>query len=230
MKKILYLILVLLIGTQAYAQECNAAVFLKKGAKLTYTDYTKKGKVESTSVHETLEITEEEGSLIAAIKATLFNAKGQEQFTTEYAAGCKNGLFYMDMLRFFDMGKLAEHDQKDIELIIDGDVLYFPVNMQAGEVLEDGNINIKVNANDFTVVTMTFTIFNRKILPNETITTSAGTFDCQVVTFDFESKFGIIKVRGSGKEWYKEDKAVVKSESYNKRGKLLGYHELTAIK
>ena len=229
MRKVLFILLAVSLASNVYAQECNAALFLKKGAMLTYTDYTKKGKLENTSVHETLSVTEEDGGLTAAIKTTLFDPKGKEQFSTQYAAGCKDGLFYMDMLRFFDMGKLADQDQKDVELLIDGDILSFPMNMQAGDILEDGTISIKINKGDFTLVTMTFHIFNRKILPNESITTSAGTFDCQVVTFDFESKFGILKVRGSGKEWYKEDKAVVKSESYNKKGKLLGYHELTAI-
>ena len=79
------------------------------------------------------------------------------------------------------------------------------------------------------VVTVTMDITNRKILGNETITTSAGTFVCKKVSYDFESKIGFIKVKGSGIEWHSEDKAIVKSESYNKKGKLTGSQELTKI-
>jgi len=134
------------------------------------------------------------------------------------------------MIRFFDTSKLSEHNADDIEIKIDGSVISFPLEMKAGDELADGNINIKINKDDFTLVTMTFDIFNRKVHENETITTTAGTFDCQLVTYDFESKFGFIKVKGSGKEWYLDDKAVIKSASYNKKGKLLDYYELTAIK
>jgi len=36
-----------------YAQECNAALFLKKGTVLEYTSFTKKGKEDGKSIHET---------------------------------------------------------------------------------------------------------------------------------------------------------------------------------
>ena len=60
-------------------------------------------------------------------------------------------------------------------------------------------------------------------------TTAAGTFDCHKVTYDFDVKFGFVKAKGSGVEWYDKDKVLVKSESYNKKGKLTGYTELTKI-
>ena len=101
--------------------------------------------------------------------------------------------------------------------------------MQPGDDLNDGNISIKVNSEAFTLVTMTFDVFNREIVGEETITTPAGTYKCKKVTFDFTSKFGIINVKGTGVEWYYNDAMVVKSESYNKKGKLIGYHELTGI-
>ncbi|NER15875.1 TapB family protein [Spongiivirga citrea] len=219
-------LLVLSIGE---AQECKSAIFFKEGSVLTYTDYNKKGRAKNTNSHETTKVIFVDGGIVAEFKTTLYDLKGKEQFSSNYGAGCKNGLFTVDMLRFFDMGKLSEHNDDDIELKIDGSVISFPVEMNAGDELEDGDITIKVNKNDFTLVTMTFDVFNRKVHENEEITTAAGTFDCQVVTFDFESKFGILKIRGSGKEWYLDDKAVVRSESYNKKGKLIGYHELTKI-
>ena len=113
---------------------------------------------------------------------------------------------------------------------MDGDVLEFPSGMNAGDALNDGTITVKVNKEDFTLVTMIMNITNRKVHPNETITTKAGTFDCQKVTFDFESKFGILKIRGSGVEWYQNDKVLVRSESYSKKGKLVASSDLTSIK
>ncbi len=221
----------LLFTSVSYAQECNAVPFMKKGATLTYTQYTKKGKKESTTTHETMSVSGTSNILSAIIKATVTDQKNKETFSTEYKANCQDGLFSMDMLRFFNFDKLSEHNKNNLSLKIDGDVLEFPVGMKPGDNLGDGTISIKVNnENDtFTLVTLTFDIFNRKIIGEEQITTPAGTYMCQKVTFDFKSKFGIINITGTGKEWYYKDVMVVKSESYNKKGKLIGYHELTGI-
>jgi len=77
------------------------------------------------------------------------------------------------------------------------------------------------------LVTLSFDVFNRQVVGEETITTPAGTYDCKKVTFDFSSKFGIINIKGTGVEWYYNDAVIIKSESYNKKGKLIGYHQIT---
>ncbi len=226
----LIIVFTLFTVSLSIAQDCTDVSFMKKGAILEYTDYNKRGKPESTTVHETIEVSED-GSLVnAIIKATVVNTKDKKTFDTQYNVGCNNGLFSVDMIRFFDFNKLSEYNEKEnLKFKIDGDVLEFPNGMKTGDHLDDGNITIKLNSNGFTLVTMAFNVFNRKIVGEEQITTPAGTFMCQKVTFDFDSKFGIINVKGSGVEWYYNNAMVVKSESYNKRGKLIGYHEITKV-
>ncbi len=228
-KLIIPVIMFLCIVLASYAQECNAVPFMKKGAILEYTDYNKKGKKQSITKHETISISGIDNNLSAIIKATVTDEKDKETFDTEYKASCNNRLFSMDMIRFFNFDKLSEHNKNNLSLKIDGDVLEFPAGMKPGDELDDGNISVQVNNEAFTLVTMTFKVFNREIVGEEQITTPAGTFMCQKITFDFESKFGIINIKGTGKEWYYKDVVVVKSESYNKKGTLLGYHELTGI-
>ncbi len=228
-KLLLTTIMFLGITLSSNAQQCNAVPFMKKGAILEYTQYNKKGKKEGTTTHETISTSGDANDISAIIKATVKDQKDKETFDTEYKATCTNGLFSLDMLRFFNFDKLSEHSKNNLSLKIDGDVLEFPVGMKPGDDLDNGNITIKVNSDDFTLVTMTFKVFNREIIGEETITTPAGTYKCKKVTFDFESKFGILNVKGTGVEWYYKDVVVVKSESYNKKGKLIGYHELTAI-
>ena len=234
MKKIILLIISLLFVGSITAQECNATLFLKEGAILEYTDYNKKGKKESTSTHKTLTVAEKENKLIARIEVTLQEVKKKEPFSMEYNAYCENGIFSLDMLRYFDMSKLSQYKTKDntegFDMKIEGDILSFPVNITEGDELNDGSFTIKIGNSDFTLITMLTNITNRKVHAKETITTPAGTFECYKVTFDFDSKFGIIKIRGSGVEWYQDDKVLVKSESYNKKGKLIRYSEITSIK
>ena len=229
-KELIALIVTLFFVFGTKAQECNAALFLKKGNVLEYTSFDKKGKALSKASHETLSIKEEGDKLTALIKVVSQDIKGKDSFSAEYEATCMDGVFSIDMARFFDMSKLQQYNADDFSVEMDGDVLEFPSGMNAGDALNDGTITVKVNKEDFTLVTMIMNITNRKVHPNETITTKAGTFDCQKVTFDFESKFGILKIRGSGVEWYQNDKVLVRSESYSKKGKLVASSDLTSIK
>ena len=126
--------------------------------------------------------------------------------------------------------KLLQYEGSDFDISIEGDMLYFPKDMSVGDELNNGTITVKVVKDGFTLVTMTMDILNRKVEANERVTTDAGTFECQKVSYDFESKFGIIKVKGSAQEWYHNDRLLIKSESYNKKGKLIGSTALTSIK
>ncbi len=232
MKKLLLTSIILMTGFVLPGQECeNAALFGKEGAALEYTSFNKSGKQQGKTVHKTLSINREGDTYISKIAVTTFDKKGKEGFSSEYQASCENGRFSIDMQRFFDNSQLEQYgDEGKFTLEMDGNVLEFPADMTSNDILNDGNFSVRVNSNDFTLVTMTFDVTNRKVVGNETITTAAGTFDCQKVTFDFNSKVGIIKVSGSGVEWYDQDKAIVRSESYNKKGKLISYMELTSSK
>lgn len=227
------IIVFLFISFNSFAQQCSEALVMKKGTILEYTSFTKKGKEDGKSVFETLNVTKDGNQLIADIKATILDSKKKgNDFSVQHKAYCENGVFSIDMLRFFDTSKLKEYQNgdNDIKIDIDGNVLRFPSEMEVGTTLNDGTITIKVGKEDITLVTITSNITNRKVTGKETITTPAGTFECNKVTFDFDTKIGILRVRGSAAEWYDKDKVVVKSESYNKKGKVISTSKLTAIK
>jgi len=212
---------------QISAQECNFLI-LNEGVTLEYTQFDKKGKATSKSTHNTENVSNQNGIVSALIKMTTA-AEKDEAFSSEYKVSCTEGLIAIDMIRFFDNKQISSYNNEDFTVEMQGDILKFPQKMDVGADLNDGSITVKVFNNDLKIVTVTMDITNRKIVGNEKITTSAGTFDCTMLSYDFESKIGFIKVKGSGVEWYSEDKAIVKSESYNKKGKLTGSQELTKI-
>ncbi|NND10361.1 MAG: hypothetical protein HKN96_04050 [Flavobacteriaceae bacterium] len=210
-------------------QECDTYLLLKEGTSLEYTNYDRKGKAITIGTHKAAKVTSSNGKFESNITLDVKDLKKGDTFTMEYDVSCEDGVLSIDMSRFFDSSQLMQYEGADFDIDIQGDMLYFPRDLVEGADLNDGNITIKVAKDGFTFVTMTMTIFNRKVLGKESITTDAGTFECQKVTFDFESKFGIIKVRGSAIEWYHDNRIIVKSESYNKKGKLLGSTKLTAM-
>ena len=74
-----------------------------------------------------------------------------------------------------------------------------------------------------------FSITNRKVEAIETITTAAGTFDCVKISYDVESKM-MFTIKAKGAEWYALETGLVKSESYDAKGKLTGSQELVKLK
>lgn len=229
MKNIYLIIIALLLTSIVKAQDCRKTLFLKEGNILEYTQYNKKGKAVSKATHETISVIHDLQISTATIKVTSEDIKGKDSFTTEYNATCREGLFTIDMDRFFDLSKLQEYED-DMIVEITGNVLEFPKGAVAGDKLNDGSITVRVANEGFTVITMIMDVKNRKVHQKESITTTAGTFNCRKVTFDFYSKVGILRFQGSGTEWYQDDKVLVKSESYNKRGKLISSAELTEIR
>jgi hypothetical protein len=226
--KLISITLVVLFSTHISAQDCNAALFLKEGTTLEYTNYNKKGKEESSTKHKTLSVKSDNNKLSAKIQITMEDKKNKEVFSSQYNAYCENGLISIDMSRFFDNTQLMQYDEK-FTVDIDGNVLEFPINVSEGDQLNDGDITIKVSNETMTIVTMVMTISDRKVLSKESITTSAGTFECQKLSFNFETKIGFIKVKGSAIEWYNKDYVLVKSESYNKKGKIQSSTFLTNL-
>ncbi len=229
MKSIATLISILICSTLALGQGCDTYLLLNEGSFFEYTNYDKKGKPLTVGNHQAVMVDNDGGKYTSKIKLDVKNLKKGDTFTMEYEVGCEDGILSIDMSRFFDSSQLMQYEGADFNIDIEGDMLYFPRDLVEGEELNDGHITIKVNKDGFTFVTMTMTVFNRKVLGKETITTKAGTFECQKVSYDFESKFGIIKVRGSVEEWYLDNRIIVRSKTKNKKGKDVGSTDLTKM-
>jgi len=196
---------------------------MKEGSILEYTVYNESKGVLGKNVHKVNSIIKDGTTIIAEIELTTFNEKGKEVYGTLYSAECNNGDFYIDMLRFFDQNKLAKHDNVDIE--IEGDFLGFPKLMKTSTRLLDGSITVIAGNNS----PMTMSLNNRKLLVEEKLTVTAGTFYCYKMSYDFTSDFGTEKLQGNGISWYAKDIGVVKSETYT-GGKLIEYTELMGYK
>lgn len=229
MKSIATLITIFICSTFAIGQECDDYLLLNEGSSLEYTNYDKKGNAITVGNHKAVSVEKNGTEFKSKIELDLKNLDKGDTFKMEYDVSCEDGILSIDMSRFFDSSQLMQYEGADFNIDIKGDMLYFPRDLKEGESLNDGHITIKVNKDGFTFVTMTMNIINRKVHGKETITTKAGTFDCYKVSFDFESKFGIIKARGSAEEWYHDNRILVKSKSYSKKGKDVGSTELTQI-
>ncbi len=230
MKKMNVFILLfsLLISYQfSNAQDCKYYFTLDEGTELTVKHYDKKGKVSGTSVRKLVKKEMKGDAVEAEFSIHYEDKKGKNPIDSDLGMRCENGKFYIDMSQYLDQNSLSAY--KDMEMEMESDELLVPSNISQGQKLEDGKITMTVKNQGMNIMTMAVNITNRLVEATEQLKTPAGTFDCAVITYDIQSKIGFMNVSTKGKEWYAEEIGVVKSESYDKRGKLVGYTVLEKI-
>lgn len=223
MKQLLILLLVFILTGAANAQDCTSFAPMKAGSKYEITNYDKKGNADSISKNEVIEASANS----AQIKMELLSKKRKPISEMEFAVKCENEVFYLDMSMFIDQSQMEAY--KDMDITMESSYLEFPADMKEGDQLPDGDFEMKMGTGGTTLVTVTMNITNRKVHAKEKIETSAGSFECHKVSYDYETKIGFIKVKGSAVLWMSEGVGTVRSESYNKKGKLVGSSELTKL-
>lgn len=214
------------IAQAVYAQSsCKPYVPVSKGAKWEITNFSAKGKESGKTAFELLDKVEIDNGSTFTIKSVSYDKKGKEVFANTYEAYCKDGKFEFDMA--FKMDGASMQAYKDMDVKVDASEFEIPSMDEAvGTVLSDGLLEVQVGTGTVPMFKMTVSITDRKIEAKENKTTSAGTFKCLVLSQKMKTKM-IMKIEGSSKEWYAEEVGMIRSESYNKNGKLMSYSELT---
>jgi hypothetical protein len=229
MKKRMIMMMVLL-GTMSLAtlnaQTCTAYYPIKQGTITEMTSYDAKGKVTGSSRSTVLTNVGTADGYVVNIKSESFDDKGVASGSSEYSYSCAGGKFLINMKGFFNPATMAAY--KDMDLTIDATDIDMPSNPTVGEVLKEGTLTMKASTNGFQVMNMTLRMYNRKVAAIETITTSAGTFECIKITYDMETS-GMFRLLTKGVEWYAKEVGAVKTESYDANGKLTGSSQLTKI-
>lgn len=75
---------------------------------------------------------------------------------------------------------------------------------------------------------MNMRIFDRKVEGTESVTTPAGTFNCFKLSQSVEMKM-MFSVSAKSIEFYSKEFGMVRSESYDSKGKLTGYTVLSKM-
>ena len=214
-------------GAGVLAQDCSDYFPMKVGTVLKYGNYDKKGKSTGGSEMSFKEKnqTPEGVSVLFATRVT--DDKGEEVLNSEMKIECRNGILYFDAGSLLDPATLSAYE--DMEVEITGDNLELPVNSSSGAELKDGGVTAVVSSGGMKIVTLSVQLTNRKITGRETMQTPAGSFNCIKYTYDALSQIGFVKVSTTGVEWYSPEYGTVRSESYDKSGKLTGYTVLESV-
>jgi len=210
----------------ALAQDCGY-YSMSKGMVLGYQNFDAKGKLTGTTRSTCVDVIKEVASITYKVKSEYADAKNENQSSHEFTMRCEAGKFYVDMQNFVDPKSMEGF--KDMELSVDSKDMEYPAGLSAGQTLPDASITISASSGGVKIMTMTINITNRKVIGTETVTVPAGTFECYKITYDVESKL-MFKVSSQVNEFVNMGAGNVKTETFDKKGKLLGLTVLTELK
>jgi hypothetical protein len=200
---------------------------VKDGTEIEYKDFDPKDKLNGSSIQKINKIVEDGDNITVGIDYEGFDKKGEPLINGNFEVRCVDGTFYMDMKNLLDGNTLSAY--KDMEVEVNSNDMAYPANMSAGTQLPDADITVGISSGGVKMFTMTVFVTNRQVEGIENVTTPAGTFECYKISFDMETKM-MVKVQAKTTQWIAEDIGMVRTENYNKKGKLQGYTVLTSIK
>lgn len=208
------------------AQDCGY-YSMSKGMVLGYQTLDAKGNLTGTTRTTCLGVDKIGAAIIFKVKSEYADAKNNNPSTREYEMRCEDGKFYMNMKSFVDPKSMEGF--KDMEVSVDANDMMYPSSLSAGQSLPDASISISAGSGGMSLLNMVINITNRKVIGSESVTVPAGTFDCYKLMYDVETKM-MFKINTTVSEYINKGVGSVKSETFDKKGKLVSTMQLVELK
>ncbi|MGY6741246.1 MAG: TapB family protein [Cecembia sp.] len=224
MKKIFLFVLLACIGGIVEAQSCDHYLFLQDGKTIEMTVYNRRGKTTGVNTYTVNEVRSSGGKRTGNITMVMADNKGKESASATTQFTCSGDTYTIDMASFIPAGQMEQ--MKDLES--KGDfTLSYPSNMKPGDTLEDGEMTMEAVTSGIRAE-IEMKITDRKVVDKETVTTTAGSWECMKITSKMNMRVrmaGIgIPVNMESTEWFAPGVGIVQTES--KHGKTA----ITAIR
>ena len=220
----------LLIGTSfiSLSQDCTLYIPETVGTELHYQTTNGKGKVLGSYIQKMISVKEKRGETVFEMLQTTMDPKSPEKILKQDTIifRCKDNVFYIDMEKYLNESQMESFQNMEIKVTTED--LIYPPKLSPGQQLNDGSITVEV-ATGMINMALTTNIVNRKVEAHEEITTPAGSFKCYKLSEDVQSKMGFVNMQLHNVIWIAKDLGTIRSESYNKKGKLNGITELVKI-
>jgi hypothetical protein len=214
------------ISSVFYAQDACVSYLPDESTKMTYINYDKKGKEESTTTTEVKSVKTVGDTTYYKVHQLVSTGKKKNDYETDFKYRCEGNKFVIDMKSVLNSEMMAPY--QDASVVVETDNMSIPSTLEAGMELEDGKIDVMVKM-DYLTTNIKARVFYREVLGQEEVTTPAGTFNAWKIEGNVESKVTFMRVAVRTVEWYVRDVGIVRSETYDNKGKLIGYSELQNI-
>lgn len=234
MKSLFTSAMALSILSFASAQECSGFYYLSNSS-VEMTTYDRKGKESGKLTYTIRDVSKAGNTTTASFTSEMVDEKGKSLSKGSGKYKCTGGVLLIDARVAMPQEQMAAY--KDMEVKADEVFIEYPASFSGGENLKDVNLKMDIVNKGATFSTITLEESNRKVEGKESVTSPAGTWDCWKITYDgrFRATIGGptgigIPVNFKSTEWFAPGFGIVKTESYNKNGKLMGSTLITAVK
>lgn len=199
-----------------------------EGSSFQYTMTNKKGKTEGVTDYKITDVDTNNGSTKATMNIKYTDEKGKEIYVTNFTLTCSDGGVKIDYNSLMPSQMMKQYEEMGMEMDITGTDIEIPNNLIVGQELADANVSLTMK---MTGMKMTVTVdqINRKVEKKESLTTSAGTFDCYLISEDTVSEVMGAKQEMQAKLWIAEGVGMVRQETYKTNGDLMTKMELTKL-
>ncbi|MER3499560.1 MAG: hypothetical protein C4308_13500 [Chitinophagaceae bacterium] len=231
MKPIYCLLTSLFVNLLCFAQDCKGYYYLTNG-EVQLTIFDKKGK-ESGKLTYTISNSTKTGSVFTADFGSVFvNEKGKVLSEGKGKIKCTGSVLMVDARMSIPQEQLTAF--KDMDVKTTESFIEYPAKIKEGDKLKDVNFTMEVYNKGNLFSTVNFNEVNRQVIGKETITTPAGNWECFKISYESTSKsqMGPIGITMNLKitEWFAPGFGVVKSETYNKKNKLMASSIISSVK
>lgn len=208
----------LLMVVGASAQE---PFFLnKEGVKLTYADKDKKGKVNSYSETTATKVTGDADNCTVTYSVMVMDNKKtpifKEPMTQTFEV--KNGAVT------FDAKSLVGQVMEGMQVSVSGTPFQLPASVSVGDTFGDYTITMNMGG-----IKTSSEVTGVKAVTEETVDVNGTSINCIVIENTLVSKVIGIKQTSIQKIWYGHGIGPVRTNMYNKKGKLMTSQELVEI-
>lgn len=224
LKSLHVLLFVSFVGLLSAQDNCSGFYPFKERAVMEYTNYDKKQKVNSKVLHEITVVDEIENGYEAQVGTKTYDKVGELLSEGTFQISCVDNSIRLDAISM--MSPELTNAFSNFEVTISGEELVIPSELEVGQSLPDANNVIQASSNDINLLKFNYSLTNRKVEAKETIETEAGSFECYKVTYELFFK-AVLSKNLMVSEWYAKDVGIVKSVTFNKKGKEVSSMTLT---
>jgi hypothetical protein len=197
---------------------------MKKGSVQTFATKDGKGKVTAQTRNTVTSIVGNKSAFAIEYRSEMLDAKGKpltdgngKPMLLTYRIVVKDGTMYLDLKGMFG----AMQGLEGVEA--SGTAMKIPNSLAVGQTIEDADARVKIGFINCTAV-----MTEGRVVAEESVTTGAGTFQCYKVLQKVNSSAMGIKTEGTTLTWYAKGVGAIKTETVDKKGKVIQTQELIA--
>ncbi|MFA5327459.1 MAG: hypothetical protein WC384_06680 [Prolixibacteraceae bacterium] len=226
MKKLILFTVIIFIGMALKAQEIFFPT--KEGTVLVYKSFDKKDKETNMLKYTIKHLNVDGNDMDITYLCESLDPKDKLVFKEEITIHKKGDKLYFDMSNFINKAAFQQNGEIPAEIQITGNNMEVPSNPAPGDVLPDANVEMAMKVG-FINMKMSAEVTNRKVEAIEDITVKGGTFKGYKFSSEVNSSAMGMKIKSKNIDWYAKGVGIVKTENYDKNGKLQSYMELIEI-